>query len=371
MPIYLDNNATTQLDSRVFEAMQPWLVGPFGNPSSVHRYGRLARGAIDAARQQVAALVGVSPAQIVFTSGGTEANNLALKGVCAASNIKRLLVSPTEHPCVVEPAELLEQQGCELEWLAINSEGAVLAEAAATALQQPAALLSVMLANNETGLLQNITELSALAREAGVPMHCDAVQAAGKLSLNFKALGVQLMTLSAHKIYGPKGAGALVVDSSIDIKPLLHGGGQEQGLRAGTENVAAIVGFGAAAELAAAELESRALHHQALIALLDEGLASMPLVQVFAAQSERLSNTRQFSVPGWEGEALLMELDRRGIAVSSGSACHSGTGEPSHVLLAMGVERDVAYGAIRVSVGKDNTAEDIAALLAVLRELVP
>lgn len=369
MPIYLDNNATTQLDSRVFEAMQPWLTGPFGNPSSVHRYGRMARGAIDAAREQVAALVGVSPSLITFTSGGTEANNLAIKGIAAASRCKRLLVSPSDHPSVIESAEALLQQGCSVEWLALDANGSVSKEALQDALSTPAALLSVMRANNETGLLQDIPALAAMAKQYGVPMHCDVVQAAGKLPLSFADLGVQLMTLSAHKIYGPKGAGALVLDAAVDIKSITQGGGQERGLRPGTENVAAIVGFGAAAELAAAELEQRQQQHQTLINQLDHGLASLSQVTVFADGASRLNNTRQFALAGWEGEALLMDLDRRGIAVSSGSACHSGTGEPSHVLLAMGVERQLAYGAIRVSIGVNNEVADIAALLDALREL--
>lgn len=369
MPIYLDNNATTQLDSRVFEAMQPWLTGPFGNPSSVHRFGRMARGAIDAAREQVAGLVGVSPSLITFTSGGTEANNLAIKGIAAAAGCKRLLISPSDHPSVIESAEALTQQGWQIEWLSIDANGAVCATALKQALKTPAALLSVMRANNETGLLQDISALAAVAKQYGVPMHCDAVQAAGKMPLSFAGLGVQLMTLSAHKIYGPKGAGALVLDAAIDIKPLLQGGGQERGLRPGTENVAAIVGFGAAAELAAAELEIRQQQHQSLIDALDRGLADLNQITVFADGAQRLNNTRQFALAGWEGEALLMELDRRGVAVSSGSACHSGTGQPSHVLLAMGVERQLAYGAIRVSVGVHNQPEDIDALLAALQEL--
>lgn len=370
MPSYLDNNATTQVDQRVLEAMQPWLAGPFGNPSSVHRFGRLARGAIDTARQQVASLVGVSSSQITFTSGGTEANNLAVQGVLAASMHKRLIVSPTDHPCVVEPAQVLEANGIDVKWLPVSATGKISSSGLEAALSKPAALVSVMLANNETGFIQNIAELSALAGQHGAPFHCDAVQAVGKFPVSFDDLGVQLMSLSGHKIYGPKGVGALVLDKSVDIKPIVQGGGQESNLRPGTENVAAIVGFGAAAELAVLELEARREHMQKLIDQLDTGLAAMPTVQVFANGELRLPNTRQFSMRGWEGEALLMELDRRGIAVSSGSACHSGTGEPSHVLMAMGIERDIAYGAIRVSVGQYNNEADIDTLLSALRECV-
>lgn len=369
MPIYLDNNATTPLDERVFEAMRLWLTGPFGNPSSVHRFGRLARGAIDNARQQVANLVGVAASQVIFTSGGTEANNLAIQGVLAASSVKRLVVSPTDHPCVVEPAQRLANHGVDVDWLPVNRQGLISVEDFSRALRQPAALVSAMLANNETGLIQDIAQLAAIARAQAVPFHCDAVQAAGKMPLSFNDLGVQLMSLSAHKIYGPKGVGALVVDKTIDIKPILLGGGQEQGLRPGTENVAAIVGFGVAAELAVTELDQRSQTTAALMAELDAGLAAMPSVHVFANGEQRLPNTRQFALAGWEGEALLMELDRRGIAVSSGSACHSGTGEPSHVLLAMGIDRDLAFGAIRVSLAVQNSAADIQALLQALREL--
>lgn len=369
MPIYLDNNATTALDPRVLEAMQPWLTSAHGNPSSVHRYGRLTRGAIDHARQQVANWVGVSPDYITFTSGGTEANNLALKGMLAASKSARIVTSPTEHPCIFEAAETLQANGTEVEWLPVDQQGHIQADAFAQALRQPTALVSVMRANNETGVIQDIAALAAIAAGAGVPMHCDAVQAAGKMPLQFADLGVQLMTLSAHKIYGPKAVGALVIDPAVDIKSTVQGGGQERGLRPGTENVAGIVGFGAAAELALQELSQRQAHNQQLIDQLDAGLRANPGITVFADGAQRLSNTRQFALAGWEGEALLMELDRRGIAVSSGSACHSGTGEPSHVLLGMGIERNLAYGAIRVSVGKDNHPADIDALLQQLSEL--
>ena len=370
MPIYLDNNATTPLDPPVLEAMLPWLSGPYGNPSSVHRFGRLSRGAIDNARQQVAVWLGVSANMITFTSGGTEANNLAIKGLLAASKApQRIVVSPTEHPCVFEPAEALAKSGCDVAWLPVDQQGQIASADFAAALDRPTAVVSVMRANNETGVLQDIAALSALARAAGVPMHCDVVQAAGKIPVSFADLGVQLMTVSAHKIYGPKGVGALVLDSAVDIKSIVQGGGQERGLRPGTENVAAIVGFGAAAELATAELAIRQAHNQKLIEQLDAGLQANPAITVFADGAERLPNTRQFAVTGWEGEALLMELDRRGIAVSSGSACHSGTGEPSHVLLGMGIERDLAYGAIRVSLGKDNSSDDINALLQQLQEL--
>jgi Cysteine sulfinate desulfinase/cysteine desulfurase and related enzymes len=372
MPVYLDHNATTPLDPRVLEAMRPYLEGPYANASSLHRYGRAARDAVEAARAQVAALVGARPAQLIFTSGGTEADNLAVKGMAGlAPPTARLLYAATEHPAVLETAESLRAHGRSVEVLPVDGEGRLQLEAldAALAAAAPVALVAVMAANNETGVIQPIEAVAARTGAAGVPLLIDAVQAAGRLPLDFVALGAGLMSLSAHKIYGPRGCGALVVDEGIELEPLLHGGGQEKGRRGGTENLAAIVGFGAAAELALAEREARNGHVEALRNRLEDGLGTIAGSRVFGAGAARLPNTIQFSVPGWEGEALLMALDRRGFAVSSGSACHSGRGQPSHVLLAMGVPREIAMGAVRVSFGVQNSAGDVDALLGALRDL--
>jgi cysteine desulfurase len=369
MPIYLDHNATTALDPRVLEAMQPFLTGPYGNPSSVHRYGRRSRDAIEAARVQVAALVGARPAEIVWTSGATESNNLAVKGV-AATRPGRILYGATEHPAVLEAAEALRREGRGVETISIDRNGLVDWVAFHAQLErEPVALAALMLANNETGAIQNVARAAAQVHARGGLMLVDVVQAAGKIAVDFAVLGADLMSLSAHKLYGPRGVGALVRKGEVELVPLLHGGGQEKGLRGGTENIAGIVGFGAAAELARAELESRAAHVEVLRDALEAGLRDFPGATIFGEAAPRLPNTVQFGLEGWEGEALLMALDRKGIAVSSGSACASGTGEPSHVLLGMGWPRDIAFRAIRVSFGSENVLEDVVRLLAALRTL--
>jgi cysteine desulfurase len=370
MPIYLDHNATTPLDPRVLEAMQPYLTGPYGNPSSVHRYGRAARDAVEAARVQVAALAGAEPKEVVWTSGGTESNNLALKGATEVVKPSRILYGATEHPAVLETAEALAARGWGVETIAIDGSGLIDWPVFETQLARvPLRIAAVMVANNETGVLQDVPRAAALVHARNALLLADAVQAAGKIPLDFHASGADLMSLSSHKLYGPKGIGALLVKPDVELAPLLHGGGQERGLRGGTENVAAIAGFGAAAELAAQELQARAAALLALREHLVAGLHALPGVTIFGESAPRLPNTVQFGLKGWEGEALLMALDRKGIAVSSGSACSSGKGEPSHVLLGMGLPRDVAYGAIRVSLGKDNSAAEIDRFLAVLAEL--
>lgn len=367
MPSYFDNNATTRLDARVLEAMLPYLSGPYGNASSLHRFGRAARDAIERAREQVAALVNCQPKEIIWTSGGTESNNLALKGVCEGVRPTRLLYGSTEHPAVLETAEALRARGWQVETVAIGCDGRVdWPRLEAQLAAGPLRLVSLMRANNETGVIQDVARAASLVHAAGAWLHVDAVQAAGKMPVDFSALDADLMSLSSHKIYGPKGIGALICKADVELVPLHHGGWQERGLRGGTENVASIVGFGAAAELACAELEARTAHLLALRERLEAGLHQIPGTRIFGEGVERLPNTVQFALRGYEGEALLMQLDRKGFAVSSGSACASGRGEPSHVLLGMGIEREIAAGAIRVSFGKDNTAEEVDQFLAVL-----
>lgn len=369
MNVYLDHNATTPLDERVLEAMLPLMGATCGNPSSVHRFGRLVRAALDRAREQVAALVGVGPTQVIFTSGGTEANNLALKGVAMRNRPGRLAISAVEHASVRSPAKALASLGWTVDTIAVDAEGRVTADALEEAVTAETRLVSVMAANNETGVLQDISALAGRLRERRIPLHTDAVQLAGKAPLDFAAMGAQLMSLSAHKIHGPQGVGALIVDKALDVAPLIDGGGQERGYRGGTENLAGIVGFGAAAELAAGELEWRAGMALALRQALECRLGeALPEVVVFGAGAERLPNTVFLALPGIDGESLLMALDRKGIAVSSGAACGSGRTDPSHVLSAMGIDGNLARGAIRVSVGKDNTEQDIEQLVDALRE---
>lgn len=370
MPIYLDHNATTPLDSRVLDAMLPYLTGPYGNASSVHRYGRAARDAIEAARVQVAALVGAEASEVTFTSGATESNNLALKGLTEGRVPSRVLYGATEHPAILEAAESLRPHGWGVETIAIDRAGIVDWPAFATQLARgPVRVAALMLANNETGVIQDCARAARLVHDAGGLLHVDAVQAGGKLAFSFADTGADLMGLSAHKLYGPKGVGALIVKSHVELLTQLHGGGQERGLRGGTENLAAIVGFGAACELAAAEVGQRIDRWTVLRARLEAGLRALPGITIFGDGSPRLANTVQCGVAGWEGEALLMALDRKGIAVSSGSACASGTGEPSHVLIGMGWERDTAFSAIRISLGVATSEAEIDRFLAVLADL--
>ncbi|MFA5940208.1 MAG: cysteine desulfurase family protein [Sinimarinibacterium sp.] len=372
MPVYLDHNATTRLDPRVLEAMLPYLSGPYGNASSLHRFGRAARDAVERAREQVARLVNCQPGEVIWTSGGTESNNLAIKGVAAGVTPTRVLYGATEHPAVMEAAETLKASGWAVEPIAVDASGRVdWPRFEAQLLTGPVRLAALMRANNETGVIQDVARAAALVHAAGAWLHVDAVQAAGKIAVDFVALGADLMSLSSHKLYGPKGIGALIRKSEVELAPLHHGGPQEKGLRGGTENMAAIVGFGHAAELAQQELEARAVPALRLRDRLEAGLRTLRGVRIFGAGVERLPNTVQFALAGYDGEALLMQLDRKGFAVSSGSACSSGKGEPSHVLLGMGYAPEVARGAIRVSLGRDNTEAEIDGFLAALSALVP
>jgi cysteine desulfurase len=362
---YLDHNATTPLDERVREAMLPYLGAYYGNPSGLYRLGRLSRSAIDTAREQVAALVGAEPSAVVFTGGGTEANNLALKGLAFSLPAGLAAHGASEHPSVSEPLRFLGTRGWQVAVIPVDGDGQPEAGFLDTLTGRDLRFASLMLANNETGVIHPVASIAERIRELGAYLHCDAVQAAGKVPVNFGELGAHLLTLSAHKLYGPKGVGALVAERSVPLEPLLHGGGQERDLRAGTENVAGIVGFGKAAELALSELEPRGA---GLLRLrLEAGLARLPGITVFAQGAERLPNTVLFAVAGYDGEALVMGLDRKGYAVSSGSACASGGGAPSPVLTAMGVDADTAKGAVRVSLGKDNTEADIDGFLDALK----
>lgn len=370
MSIYLDHNATTPLDARVLDAMLPWLRDTQGNPSSVHRFGRAAHAVLETARAQVAALVNAQPSQVIFTSGGTEANNLALKGMCSGAPDGRLLISAIEHAAVQEPADALAARGWDLQRIPVDSAGRVQQDKLDGLCDTRTKLVSVMLANNETGVIQDIAPIAECAHAHGAVLHSDAIQAAGKLPVDCTVLGVDLMTLSAHKLYGPRGIGALVVNKALPLEPLIHGGGQEHGYRGGTENLAGIVGFGLAAELALAERQMHAATLRSLRERFEQGVSGLPGVRIFAADAERLPNTVQIGVAQFDGEALVMELDKHGFAVSSGSACHSGNGKPSHVLLAMGYNETVARSAVRISFGRENTREDVDKLLAALRQIL-
>ncbi len=366
-PVYLDWNATTPLDPAVREAMLPWLGAAeparFGNASSRHEYGRQARAAVDEARARVAAAVGAHATEVVFTSGGSEANNLFLKGAAATMKPALVAVSGIEHPCVREPARQLQRGGWTMREIAVDAQGRIAIEDWQAVLAARPRLVSVMLANNETGVLQDIATLAAQARAVGAWFHTDAVQAFGKIETKFRALGVNAMTLSAHKVGGPLGAGALVVDKRVELSPLIAGGGQERGLRSGTENVAAIVGFGVACERAVARRADEALRLAALRDELEQALGALG-ARIFSATAPRLPNTVFFALPEIDGETLVGKLDRAGFACASGSACSSAQPEPSHTLLAMGVEPAVARGAVRVSLGRDTLADEVRRFIA-------
>jgi len=365
--VYFDHNATTALDARVLDVMLPWLSTQSGNPTSRHVFGRTARTAIEQARAQVAEACGAYPSQVVFTSCGTEANNFAVKGIAANQAPRQILFSAIEHPCVSRPAIAMQAQGYSSHAIAVNAQGQLNTEQLQTLLEKPTCLTSVMLANNESGVIQDLSNIAEIAKRAGSFVHTDAVQALGKMPLDFSALNVNAMTVSSHKIHGPQGAAALILDKRLDVQPLLHGGGQERGLRSGTENIAAIIGFGMACELAANNVKQFARHTQQLRDQFEQGLQSLG-VTLFSQKVARIPNTSFFAVSGIEGETLVMALDRKGFAVASGSACSSDSTEPSHVLLAMNVPADLARGAVRVSFGLHNTAEQVDAFLNTLKQ---
>ncbi|HZN25670.1 MAG TPA: cysteine desulfurase family protein [Burkholderiales bacterium] len=367
--VYFDHNATTPLDARVLEAMLPFLREHYGNASSRHELGTQARKAVNAAREQVAALVHVQPSQLVFVSGGTEANNLFIKGAAGYLKPSQIAVSAIEHPCVAKPAQELVRAGWKLRKLAVNRDGQIDIDDVGAALKEPTGIVSVMLANNETGVIQDVAAVAERARAARAWMHTDAVQALGKIDVDFPAMNVHAMTISAHKIYGPKGVGALVMDKRIELKPLIAGGGHEQGMRSGTENVPAIVGFGAAAELALARREELAERMGRLRQGLEAALHRLGAV-IFGEGAPRISNTTYFAFPHIDGETLVVELDKLGYAVAAGAACSSASTEPSATLLAMAVEPELARGAVRLSLGADNTAAHVEGFLQTVQALV-
>jgi cysteine desulfurase len=370
---YLDYNATTPVHPAVLEAFLPFYGERFGNPSSIHWAGRLVKGAIDEAREQVAALVNCDPAEVVFTSGGTEADNMAIKGVAAALRTKgnHIITTRTEHPAVVNSCAYLEKLGYRLTWLPVDGEGLVDIAALAAAITEQTVLIALMAANNETGTLLPVAEIGALAMERRVYFHCDGVQAAGKVPLDFKSMQATFLALSGHKIGAPKGIGALVVRKGAKLYPLLHGGAQERNRRGGTENVAGIVGFGKACELAKAALGGETARLNGLRDRLESGiLAAIPDARLNGHPQQRLPNTSNLAFRGVTADSLLFNLDLQGIAASSGSACSSGTLKSSPVLAAMGIPPDYAQGAVRFSLGWQTSAADIEHVLAVLPGIV-
>ena len=369
MNVYFDHNSTTALKTEVLEAMLPFMVHQHGNPTSRHSLGRTARAAVEHAREQVAAAVGAYANQIVFTASGTEANNFAVRGICSHLEPAQILTSAIEHPCVSRPALAMQICGWKAHSIKVDANCNINMTHLQNLLQAPTNLVSVMLANNETGVMQDLAKVAELAREHRAYVHTDAVQALGKIPVDFFALNVHAMTISSHKIGGPLGAGALVLDKRIDIQPLLHGGGQERGLRSGTENVVAIVGFGVACELAVSNLTAFDMHTDNLRQHLEHGLGKLNAV-IFGRNGLRIPNTSFFAFPNLDGETLVTALDKVGFAVASGSACSSDSDKPSHVLLAMGVDEDLARGAVRVSFGMTNTLDQVQHFLKALEHEV-
>ncbi len=373
--IYLDHNATTPMRPEVLEAMLPYFTGTFGNPSSVHWAGRQAKHALETARDQVATLIGATSSEILFTSGGTESNNLAVHGVLQPRDATpfRLVTTPIEHSSVLETLKALGPNGAAVEvvTLAVNDQGRVSPSDLEAVLTPDTALVSIGLANHEIGTLQPIRELSPAMRRHAIPFHVDAVQAAGKIPLDVNQLGVDLLSLSAHKIYGPKGIGALYVRQGITLSALFCGGPQEREKRPGTENVAAAVGFGCAAQLCAQDIETTPPRLIYLIARLWDGIQRyIPDVVRYTPTRACLPNTLNVGFAGASGEGVMMGLDLAGVAVSTGSACAAGSVEPSHVLLAVGCDKAGAKSATRFSAGRDTTEEDIDAVIQLLPGIV-
>ena len=369
--VYLDHNATTPLDPRARAAMLPWLGERWGNPSSIHREGQEAREAVEEARSRVAGLIGARPEEVIFVASGSEANNTVLAGALPRLGAGgRVVISALEHPSVRASAHELESFGAKVTVVRPGRDGVVDAAAVEAALGDDTRLVCLMLASNEIGTLQPVTEVARRCRERGVPIHCDAVQAAGKVPVRIDELGVDTLTLGAHKFHGPLGAAALWVRSGVELRPFLRGGGQERRRRASTENVAAIAGFGEAARCAARELPARHARLQALRDGFEAGLGAIDDVRVHCQGSPRLPNTSHFAVAGVEGEALTIRLDLAGFAVSTGSACASGAVEPSPALLAMGLSAQEALSSLRVSFGMTNTEEEADRFLTALGEEV-
>ncbi|HHT73096.1 MAG TPA: cysteine desulfurase NifS [Firmicutes bacterium] len=370
--IYLDYAATTPVLPEVLEAMVPYFSGEFGNASGVYSWSRTARQALDQARDQVAKVLGAQPEEIVFTGGGSESDNLAIKGAAWAyrDRGRHIITSAIEHHAVLEACHWLEGQGFEVTYLPVNGEGLVDPQSVKEALRPDTILVTIMHANNEVGTIQPIAEIGEIVRDTKAVFHTDAVQTAGVLDINVDHLNVDLLTLSGHKLYGPKGVGALYVRKGTRLVPMIHGGGHERRRRAGTENVPGIVGLARALEITHSERESENARLQALRDKLISGLSAIPYTRVNGSLAQRLPNNVNVCFEFIEGESLLLTLDMRGVAASSGSACTSGSLEPSHVLLAMGLPHEIAHGSLRLTLGRGTTEADVDYVLGEIPQIV-
>ena len=371
--IYFDHGATTPLNREVLEAMMPYFTERYGNASSIYKIARDSKIAVDNARDSVAAAIGANSGEIYFTSGGTEADNWAIKGVAYANRKKgrHIITSSIEHHAVLNTCEYLEREGYEVTYLPVDNEGLVSIDSVRDAIREDTILISIILANNEIGTIQPIAEIGSLAKERGILFHTDAVQAVGNIHVDVEKLGIDLLSMSAHKFYGPMGIGALYVKKGTRISPILHGGAQESGKRASTENVPAIVGMGKAIELATKNIDEYSKKITELRDMaIDEILKGIPYSRLNGHRDKRLPGNANFSFEFIEGESLLLLLDMEGIAASSGSACTSGSLDPSHVLLGIGLPHEIAHGSLRLTFGVDNTKEEIEHLIEVLPGIV-
>ena len=369
--IYLDNAATTAVRPEVLEAMLPWFTEHYGNASSIHKVGRDAKIAIENARKQVAAAIGAQPQEIYFTGGGSESDNWALRGLADVTKDKHIITSAVEHHAILHTCEYLEKKGYRVTYLPVDEYGRVNPQDVEEAIEEDTFLISIMAANNEIGTIEPIAEIGAIAKAAGVTFHTDAVQAVGAIPIDVSAMNVDMLSVSAHKFNGPKGVGALYIRKGLRISPLIFGGAQERKMRAGTENLAAIVGMGKAIELAVAELPEHAKTLAKLRDMLIDGvLKTIPDVRLNGHPVDRLPNNFNMCFRYIEGESLLMRLDLAGVEGSSGSACTSGSLDPSHVLLAIGLPHEIAHGSLRLTLGLDTTEDDIRYVLSELPKIV-
>ena len=371
--IYFDHAATTPVKPEVLETMLPFFTEKFGNPSTIYSYGRESKKYIEDARDKVAKALGAQSKEIFFTGSGTEADNWAIKGVAYANRKKgnHIITSAIEHHAVLHACNFLEKEGFEVTYLPVDKDGLIDPEQVREAIRPETILISIMYANNEIGTIQPISEIGKIAKEKGIIFHTDAVQAVGSINVNVDDLNVDLLSLSAHKFYGPKGVGALYVRRGTKITSFIHGGAQERGRRASTENVPGIIGLGKAIELATSNLEENTKYVKRLRdRIIEEVLNTIPYVRLNGHREKRLPGNVNFSFEFIEGESLLLMLDMRGIAASSGSACTSGSLDPSHVLLAIGLPHEIAHGSLRITLGPDNTDEEIDYFLSILPEIV-
>jgi len=369
--IYLDNAASTVIHNEVFQEMTPFLKEQYGNPSSIHHSGRIASRAIQKARKQIANLISANPEEILFTSGGTESNNIALFGITHTNKGKHIITSSIEHDAVLEPCKKLEKEGFDVTYLPVSGDGLINPEDVKKSITKNTCLVSIMFANNEVGTVQPIGEIAKLCSEKRIFFHTDAIQAIGKLEINVKELRLGMLSISSHKINGPKGVGALYIKSGTEIEPYIFGGGQENGLRSGTENVASVVGFGKACELAKENLRKNILHFKNLRdVLVSKVMKEIPYVSINGHPEKRIPNNAHFTFLGVNGEDLIIKLDEEGIAASTGSACSVRTQKESHVLRAMGFLHEQIAGSLRLTVGSMNTISEIENTITVLKRVV-